>query len=101
MAVNFPENPQIGDTFLFSDITFRWDGEKWEAVGKANPLDASNINLGVLATEHGGTGLTTVGTDGQLLTANSSGGVEYKSIEDNPDYKKIEELAAAMAIALG
>lgn len=29
MAINFPNNPSIGQTFTAANTTYEWDGEKW------------------------------------------------------------------------
>ena len=29
MAVNFPQNPEIGDTFEAADLLYTWDGTRW------------------------------------------------------------------------
>lgn len=33
---NYPNNPQVNDTFLVGDKTFQWDGEKWKALSNAD-----------------------------------------------------------------
>ena len=30
MAVNFPNNPNINDTFVSNGVTFKWDGNAWK-----------------------------------------------------------------------
>ena len=29
MAISFPQDPQLGDTYQTSKYTYEWDGEKW------------------------------------------------------------------------
>jgi hypothetical protein len=31
MAINFPNNPSLGQAFTAANITYQWDGEKWVA----------------------------------------------------------------------
>lgn len=33
---NYPNNPQVNDTFLVGNKTFQWDGEKWKALSNAD-----------------------------------------------------------------
>ena len=30
MAANFPNNPNINDTFVSNGVTFKWDGNAWK-----------------------------------------------------------------------
>mgnify|MGYP006259002265 FL=1 len=32
MAVNFPNNPSVGDLFSVSNVTWRWNGFAWNRV---------------------------------------------------------------------
>jgi hypothetical protein len=42
MAINFPANPQINDTFTSGTTTWQWNGEAWIIAPPTN-LDLSNI----------------------------------------------------------
>lgn len=45
-VVDFPNNPLVGDTFQFGNITYRWDGLKWRAI-----LREANTDYGVTLQE--------------------------------------------------
>ena len=32
-AINFPNNPSVGDTYDFGQYRFRYDGQKWSTIG--------------------------------------------------------------------
>lgn len=32
MALTFPANPTVGQTYISSDYTYAWDGVKWTSV---------------------------------------------------------------------
>jgi hypothetical protein len=36
-AINFPDNPEIDDTFTVGDITWKWNGVVWKSQGTAVP----------------------------------------------------------------
>jgi hypothetical protein len=36
-AIDFPNNPDIDDTFTVGDITWKWNGETWRSQGTAIP----------------------------------------------------------------
>jgi hypothetical protein len=36
-AIDFPNDPDIDDTFTVGDITWKWNGETWRSQGTAIP----------------------------------------------------------------
>ena len=61
MAVNFPNNPVISQTFEApTGVTYIWDGEKWNAVTATSNADFVNITgdtmIGPLVVPSGATG---------------------------------------------
>ena len=52
MAINFPDNPTIGDTYTSGQRTWRWDGVSWNAYGIVpDPtvlrIDSANGRVGI------------------------------------------------------
>jgi hypothetical protein len=58
-ALDFPTSPTIGQTYTANGGTWVWDGTVWSS---ANVLPATS----------GGTGLTSPGTSGNVLTSNGT-----------------------------
>lgn len=52
---NYPNNPQVDDTFLVGDKTFQWDGEKWKSLSPDSfynrPLSTYDSTLDLENTE--------------------------------------------------
>ena len=40
MALNFPANPQIGDTYLYKNVTYQYNGIGWAPLALPTPNDA-------------------------------------------------------------
>lgn len=40
-TINFPDNPSVNDTYVYGDVTFKFDGERWYVLG-ASTLTLSN-----------------------------------------------------------
>ncbi len=88
MALIFPSNPQVNDTYTSSGITWIWDGTVWniqpltitligDVIGSGSTSINTSLNI-IVPIEKGGTGLSTLGTAGQILRVNSGGtGLEY------------------------
>jgi hypothetical protein len=36
-AINFPNDPSVGDLFTVGDITWKWSGTVWQGLGSAVP----------------------------------------------------------------
>jgi hypothetical protein len=48
-AINFPDSPTIGDTFVIGDITWEWTGSVWKGYttpvqGPAGPAGEASFN---------------------------------------------------------
>lgn len=83
MAVNFPQNPTVGDQFDVGDTTFIWDGEKWDtaqAPGKPGASGATGAQgYGVYAsarTEANGTPVPVL-PGGLIVTYSGTGIYTY------------------------
>jgi hypothetical protein len=59
MAINFPDTPTQGDTYVSGDITWEYDGTKWKKLSTATLGNLTDIN-------------TTGVQDGQTLIYNSA-----------------------------
>ena len=46
MAINFPNNPSVNDTFTSGGITFTWNGNSWVSAISTNILDDTTPQLG-------------------------------------------------------
>jgi plastocyanin len=42
MALNFPANPTVGDTYISGNTTWQFDGVAWSVVESATPFDVPN-----------------------------------------------------------
>jgi hypothetical protein len=77
-AINFPSAPSIGTTYSQNGKEWIFDGVAWKSVSRII-LD-SQVS-GTLATNNGGTGLTSVGSANTLLGVVGAGTtLEYKSL---------------------
>jgi len=45
MAINFPNSPTNGQTFTVGDITYEYDGTKWESLG-VNDFSVDSLGVG-------------------------------------------------------
>ncbi|NRA49247.1 MAG: collagen-like protein [Phaeodactylibacter sp.] len=36
MPINFPDNPSVNDTYVFANVEWEWDGEKWVSNASGN-----------------------------------------------------------------
>lgn len=43
MAIDFPNNPALNDTFTVGTSTWQYDGEKWLSLGVAGPAGPAAI----------------------------------------------------------
>ena len=46
MAINFPNNPSVNDTFTSGGTTFTWNGSSWVSAISTNILDDTTPQLG-------------------------------------------------------
>lgn len=44
MAINFPNNPNIGDTHSSSGQSWKWDGSTWKSTGNTGDIGIAGIN---------------------------------------------------------
>jgi hypothetical protein len=83
MAINFPNTPNVADTFTEGNTTWKWDGTAWNLVTNTvarNIFTTFSADTGSAApnivndtlTVEGGTNVTT-SVSGKTLTINSSG----------------------------
>ena len=77
-AINFPSNPQVGDTFL----NFAWDGEKWRnAGGRANAVILKDLFEFSVAADD--STLKTVSTGESIKFTGASGITTSSDAEGN------------------
>ena len=92
MAINFPNTPEIDDTFTEGNTTWKWDGTAWNLVTNTvarNIFTNFTADTGTVApnlvndtlTVEGGTNVTT-SISGKTLTINSSGGGLTQNVFD-------------------
>jgi hypothetical protein len=67
-ALDFPSSPTIGQTYTANGNSWQWDGSSWNAILVA---DLGSV-AGTLSASNGGTGLTSPGTSGNVLTSTGS-----------------------------
>lgn len=54
--IDFPNSPEIGDTFTDSGKSWEWDGEKWISIVQAGPTGATGATGPIGATGPAGEG---------------------------------------------
>lgn len=92
MAINFPNTPELNDTFTEGNTTWKWDGTAWNLVTNTvarNIFTTFSADTGSVApniindtlTVEGGTNVTT-SISGKTLTINSSGGGLTQNVFD-------------------
>lgn len=78
MAINFPNSPSNGDSFVTGGITYVWDGSSWSALGSGatTTLDANFADLEIL--NFGDSNDLRIYHDGvtNIITNNSGAGLE-------------------------
>ena len=85
MALSFPPNPQIGDTYVAPNgYTYTWDGTKWfvsssgQTVGGTSPITIKDEGVAV------NTQTTTINFIGAAITATTTGSQVDITITANP-----------------
>ena len=77
-ALNFPSSPSIGSTHIANGKTWTWDGTAWKSTTK---IQLDGQVAGILPTQNGGTGLSSVGSANTLLGIVGAGTtLEYKAL---------------------
>jgi hypothetical protein len=77
-ALNFPSSPSIGSTHIANGKTWTWDGTAWKSTTK---IQLDSQVAGILPTQNGGTGLSSVGNGNSLLGIVGAGTtLEYKAL---------------------
>jgi hypothetical protein len=77
-ALNFPSSPSIGSTHIANGKTWTWDGTAWKSTTK---IQLDSQVAGILPTQNGGTGLSSVGNGNSLLGIVGTGTtLEYKAL---------------------
>jgi hypothetical protein len=77
-ALNFPSSPSIGSTHIANGKTWTWDGTAWKSTTK---IQLDSQVAGILPTQNGGTGLSSVGSANTLLGIVGAGTtLEYKAL---------------------
>ena len=98
MAINFPNNPNVNDTFTSGGTTFTWNGSSWVSAINTNIVDDTTPQLGgdldgdtkninnvgvitagiVTATSFYGDGTNLTGIDASSIT--SGGAVKVQAV---------------------
>jgi hypothetical protein len=85
MAINFPDNPTIGDTYTSGQRTWRWDGVSWNAYGivpDPTVLRIDNVNGRVGINNSSPT--TALDVDGDInLSGNITVGGSYVGLSSD------------------
>ena len=77
-ALNFPSSPSIGSTHIANGKTWTWDGTAWKSTTK---IQLDSQVAGILPTQNGGSGLSSVGNGNSLLGVVGAGTtLEYKAL---------------------
>ena len=73
MALNFPNNPSVDQTYTVGDITWTWDGTSWVAAGGAGDGGGGGVDLTAFSVS---TGSASAG--GSLSYSSSTGVFTYR-----------------------
>lgn len=76
MAINFPDTPTTGQSFTVDNVTWVYDGVKWEGAGSVTTV--TNLTGGGAGrvpyqSATGVTAFTAAGTSNQTLVSNGTG----------------------------
>lgn len=72
MAINFPNNPQTGDTFTSSGTSWIWDGSKWNLYQGSNLVTTSDLSSALSAYAPNSNPSVTNATLGGTTTINGT-----------------------------
>ena len=108
MAFEFPPNPTIGQTETVGDVTFIWDGEKWDtaqAPGKPGATGATGIQgygvYGSARTEANGTPVSGILPGGLKVTYAGTGIYQYTFLPEGTTYANAAYTALATIVDQG
>lgn len=89
MALNFPINPELDDTYTSGGNTWKWNGTVWNIISAQYdtgaggiPTDLSDLTdtTGLIPETILDLGISD-GTDGQVLTTDGAGGFTFTTVE--------------------
>ena len=94
MALNFPENPSIGDSYSLGGRTWLWDGTAWNITGTSTASGGSSLAItfdkiavagqdNVVAEQQGDTLTLIAGTNMTLATDASADSVTFNAAGNN------------------
>lgn len=94
MALNFPENPTIGDSYTLGGRSWQWDGTAWNIVGTSTASGGSSLAItfdkiavagqdNVVAEQQGDTLTLIAGTNMTLATDASADSVTFNAAGNN------------------
>ena len=86
MAISLPSSPTVGQTYTLGGKIWTWNGTAWK-------LPSTTSTLPVL---YGGTGLTSAGTSGNLLTSNGTTWISTTPATPAPGISTGKVIAMAM-----
>jgi hypothetical protein len=52
-AIDFPDEPEVNDTFTVGSVTWKWDGSVWQSVPTVGVL-TGNVDGGKANSAYGG-----------------------------------------------
>lgn len=109
MAINFPSNPSVNDTFTVDDKTFLWTGEYWRTLSSAvtfpgvikdadndtkveveQSADEDTIRFSVAGTEKASLDASGLTVTGDISVTGSYVGLSSDSITDADEDTKIQ-----------
>ena len=54
--IDFPNSPAVNDTYVYSGITYQWDGKFWKIISGGGAFEPANANIqsniGTVGTPH-------------------------------------------------
>jgi len=88
MAINFPDSPTNGDSFVTGGITYTWDGSSWSAAGSGVTITATETDTLQSVTDRGASSSNSITLtnilylDSELRMASSG----FRIIPNNPSF---------------
>lgn len=85
MPINFPSSPSVNQTYTYNNQTWVWNGTAWNLNTIPTVTTATNLSGGAAnsipyQTATSTTGMLAAGSEGQVLTVNSSGAPAWQYV---------------------
>jgi hypothetical protein len=99
MAINFPDSPTTGQSFTVDNVTWVYDGVKWEGSGSATTV--TNLTGGAAGrvafqSDASTTAFTAAGTTGQIFVSGGTSSPTWTSAIPQSQVTNLETNLAAL-----